>query len=265
MASTAAIRAPETLKGPLTFSLAFHGVLALLFVGSAIFSHSGNDWGGPGGAVTVGVVGSLPAVPLPTPEVSTPSRVVDESKGLYKAEPPAMPTPPPPDAVPIPKFDKLKPPPKYVTRPSKVLENPKPPPPNAVPYGGGGTPTVPTTSFAMGPGTAAQAGMGFEGPGAGNFGARFSWYVEAVQRKISASWLQSTVDPRVQFAPRMVATFDISRDGSVSNIQITKSSGDPSVDTSAVRAIRDASPLDRLPPEYQGSRVSVEFWFDFKR
>jgi outer membrane biosynthesis protein TonB len=37
------------------------------------------------------------------------------------------------------------------------------------------------------------------------------------------------------------------------------------VDTSAVRAIRDASPLDRLPPEYQGSRVSVEFWFDFKR
>jgi periplasmic protein TonB len=62
-----------------------------------------------------------------------------------------------------------------------------------------------------------------------------------------------------------VATFDISRDGSVSNIQITKSSGDASVDTSAVRAIRDASPLDRLPPEYQGSRVSVEFWFDFKR
>jgi hypothetical protein len=67
MASTAAIRPPETLKGPLTFSLVFHVALALLFVGSAIFSHKGDDWGGPGGAVTVGVVGSLPAVPLPTP------------------------------------------------------------------------------------------------------------------------------------------------------------------------------------------------------
>jgi periplasmic protein TonB len=263
MASAIATRAPESLKGPVWFSLAFHGVLALLFVGSAIFSHTGEDWGGPGGAITVGVVGSLPAVPLPTPEVVTPSRVVDESKGLYKAEPEAKPVVPP-DATPIPKFEKNKPP-KYDTRPSKVLENPKPSPPNAVPYGGGGTPTVPTTSFAMGPGAAAQAGMGFEGPGAGNFGARFSWYVEAVQRKISASWLQSKVDPRVQFAPRMVATFDISRDGSVSNIQITKSSGDGSVDTSAVRAIRDASPMDRLPAEYQGSRVSVEFWFDFKR
>jgi hypothetical protein len=149
MASAIATRAPESLKGPVWFSLAFHGVLALLFVGSAIFSHTGDDWGGPGGAITVGVVGSLPAVPLPTPEVVTPSRVVDESKGLYKAEPEAKPVVPP-DATPIPKFEKNKPP-KYETRPSKVLENPKPPPPNAVPYGGGGTPTVPTTSFAMGP------------------------------------------------------------------------------------------------------------------
>jgi hypothetical protein len=112
MASIAATREPVTLKGPLTASLIFHGALALLFIGSAIYSHTGEDWGGPGGAVTVGVVGSLPAVPLPTPEVSTPSRVVDESKGLYKTEPPEVPSTPPPDSIPIPKFDKLKPPPK---------------------------------------------------------------------------------------------------------------------------------------------------------
>ena len=129
MASYAAIREPESLKRPLWFSLAFHGALVLLFIGNAIYSRTGNDWGGPGGAITVGVVGSLPAVPLPTPEISTPSRVVDESKGLYKAEPPEAPPIVPPDALPIPKFDKVKPP-KYVTRPSKVLENPKPPPPN---------------------------------------------------------------------------------------------------------------------------------------
>src|SRR6202522_336094 len=103
MAFAAATRAPETLKGPLSFSLVFHGVLALLFIGSAIFSHTGNDWGGPGGAITVGVVGSLPAVPLPTPEVVTPSRGVGESKGLYKAEPPEAPPIVPPDALPIPK------------------------------------------------------------------------------------------------------------------------------------------------------------------
>src|SRR6204780_2015277 len=185
MASYAAIREPESLKRPLWFSLAFHGALVLLFIGNAIYSRTGNDWGGPGGAITVGVVGSLPAVPLPTPEISTPSRVVDESKGLYKAEPPEAPPIVPPDALPIPKFDKVKPP-KYVTRPSKVLENPKPPPPNAVPYGGGGTPPGPPPSLPLGPGTAAQAGVGFEGPGGGNFGGGVFWEGGGGRRQGSA-------------------------------------------------------------------------------
>jgi protein TonB len=263
MTAIAAERPADSLKGYLIVALILHCGLVALFIGSAIYNHEGDSWGGPGGAITVGVVGSLPAIPMPRPEVETPSRVVDESKGLYKAEPEPKPVPPP-DATPIPKFEKNKPP-KYVTRPSKTLENPTPPPPNAVPYGGGGTPTVPYSSFAMGPGSSTQAGMGFEGPGAGNFGARFSWYVEAVQRKVSSSWLQSTVDPRIAFAPRLVATFDILRDGTVTNIQVTKSSGNASVDSSAVRAIRDASPMQQLPPAYSGSKVSVEFWFDFKR
>jgi outer membrane biosynthesis protein TonB len=44
-----------------------------------------------------------------------------------------------------------------------------------------------------------------------------------------------------------------------------QSSGVPSVDRSALRAIRDSSPLDRLPSDYRGGKVAVEFWFDFKR
>ena len=263
MATATATRADsETLKGGLSFSLVLHGVLAALLIGSLFIDHRGDSWGGPGGAITVGVVGSVPAIPMPKPDVVTENRVVDESKGLYKPEDKAPP-PPPPDAVPIPKFEKNQPP-KYVTRPSKTLENPTKPPPNAVPYGGGGAPAVPYSSFSLGQGTT-QAGMSFDGAGGGNFGDKFSWYVEAVQRKISGNWLQSTVDPRISFAPRLVATFDIARNGTVSNIQITKSSGDATVDQSAVRAIRESSPMQALPPAYNGSRVSVEFWFDFKR
>jgi periplasmic protein TonB len=246
-------------------SLVFHIVLGVLLFISATYSHKEDLWGGPGGAISVGVVGNVPGIPMPRPELSSPNRVVDESKGLYKTETPPKIPEKQPDATPIPKFDRLKPP-KYVTRPSKVLENKAPPPQNAVPYGGGGTPTVPYTSFAMGAGTATQGGIAFSaGAGGGNFGSRFSWYVEAVQRRVSGTWLQSTVDPGIQYAPRAVATFDILRDGTVTNVQVTKSSGNSSVDMSAVRAIRDASPLDRLPPEYSGSKVSVEFWFDFKR
>jgi hypothetical protein len=60
----------------------------------------------------------------------------------------------------------------------------KPPPPDTA---GGGTPTVPYTSFAMGAGTSTQGGMAVGDAGEGNFGTRFSWYVEAVhQRELAA-------------------------------------------------------------------------------
>jgi len=262
MASSATTYAvDESLKRPMTLSIAFHAALAAMMVLSTIYSHRGENWGGPGGAITVGLVGSVPGVPLPKPDVESTSRVVDESKGLYKSEPQPK-VPPPTEATPIPKFERNKPP-KYVTRPSRTLENPTPPPENAVPYGGGGAPTVPYTSFSTGSGT--QGGMGFSGAGGGNFGSKFPWYVEAVQRRVSSNWLQTTVDPGISTAPRAVVTFDILRDGSVTNIQVMRSSGNSSVDTSAVRAIRASSPLERLPGEYSGSKVSVEFWFDFHR
>jgi periplasmic protein TonB len=257
----AAPQSAESLRVPLIFSVALHSGLLVLLLVSALFSHRGDSWGGPGGgAITVGLVGSVPGVTLPRPDVVTNSRVVDETKGLYKAEPP--PKTQPADETLIPKFAKDKPP-RYITAPSRILEDKTPPPPGAIPYGQGGAPAIPYSSFALGSGT--QAGMGFPGAGGGNFGARFPWYVQAVQRRISSNWLQSTVDPSVRFAPRAVATFSIGRDGTVTSIQITKSSGNPSVDNSAVRAIRESSPLDRLPPEYSNGFVNVEFWFDFKR
>ena len=251
----------ESLRAPLGYSVALHTLLFGSLLISSVYSHRGDLWGGPGGgAVSIGLVGSLPGIPLPKPDVVTTSRVVDETKGMYKSEP--KPVEPPTEATPIPKFEKKKPP-RYITRPSRVLENPAQPPPNAVPYGQGGAPSVPYTSFSMGAGT--QAGLGMSGAGGGNFGSRFPWYVEAVQRRISSNWLQSTVDPTVRWAPRVVATFQILRDGSVTNIQLLRSSGNASVDASAVRAIHDSSPMQPLPSEYPGSNVSVEFWFDFRR
>ena len=265
MTSIAAIRVPVELKGPLWLSGVFHVALIVFIVFQGFYAQSGEGWGGAGGAITVGVVGSVPGIPMPRPEVITPNRVVDDSKGLYKTDPPEIKQPLPKDAVTIPKFSKLKPPPKYVTRPSKVLENKTPPPPNAVPYGGGGAPSVPYTSFAMGAGSSTQGGLNFGETGNGDFGSRFDWYVRAVQGRVSSNWLQSTIDAGISVAPRVTATFDILRDGTITNIQITHSSGNYSVDASALRALQNSSPLDRLPPEYAGSKVSVEFWFDFQR
>lgn len=255
----------ESLKGPLLWSIIFHSLLLGSLAISTLLSHTGETWGGAGGgAISVKLVGSLRGVPLPKPDVVTTSRVVDTSKGLYKAEPKPkvekLPTP----AKQIPEFAKEKPP-HYVTRPSKVFKQTAPPPPNAVPYGQGGAPAVPYEQFAMGAAGDTKAGMGFSGPTGGNFGARFPWYVSAVRNRVSSNWLQTTVDPSVQWAPRAVVTFDILRDGTVTNVQVLRSSGNASVDNSAVRAILSSNPLNPLPNEYAGSKVSVEFWFDFRR
>jgi TonB family protein len=255
----------ESLKTPLVWSLAFHLILFGSLGVSTLLSHRGETWGGLGGdnSVTVGLVGQLPGVMLPRPDAVTTSRVVDESKGLYKSEPQPKPKEIVPDTKTIPQFKKEKTP-HYITHPSRVLEDPTPPPPNAVPYGGGGSPALPYSSnFAMG--GAAQGGMAFSGPGGGDFTGRFPAYVDAVRNRISSNWLQSTVDPSVRWAPRALFTFQILRDGTVTNVQMSTSSGNRSVDNSALRAVLNSSPVSPLPSNYSGSSVTVEFWFEFRR
>ena len=251
-------------------SLGLHSLLFSSLVVSTIFSHRGDMWGGVGGdnSVSVGLVAHLPGVTLPRPDAVTTSRVVDESKGLYKAEPqPPKPKEitPPPDEKPIPQFKKEKAP-HYITRPSRVLEDTTPPPTNAVPYGQGGAPSIPYSSFSMTDGKS-QGGMGFSGTGGagGDFAGRFPSYVDGVRNKISLNWQQYTIDQSVRWAPRAVFTFQILRDGTVTNVQMTQSSGNRTVDDSARRALLSSSPMSALPSGYPGSSVSVEFYFDFRR
>jgi protein TonB len=73
------------------------------------------------------------------------------------------------------------------------------------------------------------------------------------------------VDPGISAANRVYLIFDIARDGHPTNVQIEQSSGIPSLDISAVRAIQRIDTFGPLPPDYSGNRVSVEFWFDYKR
>ena len=99
----------------------------------------------------------------------------------------------------------------------------------------------------------------------GAFGGRYPWYVDSVRRRISSNWLLSSIDPYVQWAPRVVVSFEILRNGTVVNLQVLRASGVASVDRSTVRAVRASSPLDRLPSDHVGDKVRVEFWFDFRR
>ena len=65
MAAIAAIRPDPTLKRFIYASIGLHCILVAWIVVPAIFTGHHEDWGGPGGSVTVNVVGSVPAIPLP--------------------------------------------------------------------------------------------------------------------------------------------------------------------------------------------------------
>jgi protein TonB len=259
----------EDLKQPLVLSSVAHGILLLIALFSFPFSHGrGEHWGsGGGGAIQVSAVRNLPGVPLPRPPVVAESQVASESKSLYKEE--VKPEPKAPPKVAPATEDKVKEIPRFGEEPKREAarqrarrEEPQPLPPGAIPTPSsqGGPAALPYTSFQTGGG---EGGMAFGTGGA--FGGRYPWYVESVQRRISSNWLVSGVDPGVRWAPRVEISFEILRDGSVVNIQMLRSSGVPSVDRSAIRAVQSSSPLDRLPSDYTGNKVYVEFWFDFRR
>lgn len=247
------------LSRPLAWSAGLH----LAFVGFVVLyttffsGFRGEGWGSGGGGDAMGAT-LVTSVPLPGTEAQTTNVLATESKGLSKSEPKAQEQTP--EAVAIPdKNAKIKP--KPVTSATKHKPEPQPEDTNQIPYGEGGPVSGPYSMFNAG---GAKGGFGFTG-GGGDFGSRFAYYVQAVQRRVSENWLKYEIDPRITEANRVYLTFDIERDGSPKNVQIEQSSGVPSLDISAVRAIERIDTFGPLPPEYSGNKVSVEFWFDYKR
>jgi periplasmic protein TonB len=251
----------ENWRQPLAWSAALHALLfGAILVYGAIFGAFGENWGAGGsggGAMSASLVSSIP---LPHAPVETQNILANQSKGLSQS----LPKPkekPEPEAIPIPdKTVKRKAQPKAHT-PTQQKARPVEQASNVVPYGQGGPVSGPYSVFSAGN---AKGGFGFNG-GGGDFGSRFGWYVNVVRQKVSENWLQYEIDPSIHDARRVYITFDITRGGQPKNIQIEQSSGVPSLDQSAVRALQRIDSFGPLPNEYAGSRVSVEFWFDYQR
>jgi protein TonB len=247
------------LSRPLAWSAGLHVAFSafILLWATFITGIRGQGWGSGGGGEAMGAT-LVTSVPLPANPAQTTNVLATESKGLTQSQPKAEEKES--DAIPI--ADKsAKKKNKTVTLPTQRKPVPQPEESNQIPYGEGGPVSGPYAMFTAG---GARGGFGFTG-GGGDFGSRFSWYVQAVQRKVSENWLKYEIDPTIRQANRVYLTFDIARDGHPGNVQIEQSSGVPSLDRSAVYAIQRIDTFGPLPPEYSGSKVSVEFWFDYKR
>jgi protein TonB len=244
----------------LAWSAGLHVAVAGCIVLYAVVWHgaSGSTWGAGGGGDAMGVT-LVSSVPLPASSAPTQNVLANESKGLTQSLPKTEQKEP--EAIPIPdKNTKTKPKPRVSESQQKAKPEPEEAS-NIVPFGEGGPVSGPYGSFNAG---GAKGGFGFTG-GGGDFGSRYAWYVRGVQQKVTANWLRYEVDPRVTEAPRVYVTFDIRRDGQPANVQIEQSSGVPALDQSAVRALQRIDTFGPLPSDYSESKVSVEFWFDFKR
>jgi periplasmic protein TonB len=260
--TTAVANHPDDLglRSYVFYSIAFHVVLTVCVLSASYLDRRGNSWGGIGGKLggtKVSLV-SAAGIPMPRETVVTDSKAVDPTKGLYKEEPPKPPEPKT-DATKIPKFEKekkLPPSPK-----SRTFESKTPIPDNAVPYGERGNPSLPT-GYSPNPG--GSPGVNAQGPGGGDFGARYPWYVDAVRSRIRQAWDQSTIEPAVRAARRAhaVVTFRINPNGNVSNIKLFQTSGNSSMDYSALRALQNIDAFRPLPNDYMGSYVEVTFDFD---
>jgi periplasmic protein TonB len=245
----------------LTWSLTFHAIVAGAIVLYAVVAPrgGGSGWGAGGGGDAIGAT-LVSTIPLPASQVQTQNVLANDSKGLSQSQPKVEEKAP--DAIPIPDKDTKKKNKKETSaKNQKATPEPVEETNNIVPFGQGGPVSGPYGTFSA---AGAKGGFGFTG-GGGDFGTRFAWYVRVVQQKVSENWLKYEIDPRIGEAQRVYITFDVMRDGHPGSVQIEQSSGVPSLDQSAVRAIQRIDTFGPLPPDYSGNKVSVEFWFDYKR
>ncbi len=130
---------------------------------------------------------------------------------------------------------------------------PSPPPADDLAPGGGG---------AGGGGTGGGGGLSVGGAGGGAAPGipsdfQFTYYVERMLALIESRWYK----PAVPAGTRARVRFVILKDGRVEDIRLEESSGMPSFDRAALRAIYAANPLPPLPPAYGKPSLTVHLSF----
>lgn len=88
----------------------------------------------------------------------------------------------------------------------------------------------------------------------------FAWYRASVTASLFSHWQRPFVSGLGQAVETRVV-FDIQRDGTVRNLRVENSSGVPSLDRSALRAVSDAAPLPPLPATWKEPVLPAGFVF----
>lgn len=87
----------------------------------------------------------------------------------------------------------------------------------------------------------------------------FGPYMRELQRRIKLNW----DPPKGNESKRVILLFKIAKDGRLLSCRIHKSSGMPSADQAALKAVELTAPFRPLPADFRGQSIDIQFTFDY--
>jgi protein TonB len=96
-------------------------------------------------------------------------------------------------------------------------------------------------------------------------GVDFGWWLRRFVTHVKSNWF---IPQMAQITPgRVVITFNVHRNGFITDIEVIKTSGHRALDQAAVNALRTSSPTVALPPEYPDDKAffTVTFLYNVIR
>jgi protein TonB len=183
-----------------------------------------------------------PPAPKPKPEPPAPKPVREEAPVLpdKPVKHPEKPPKPAAATAPLPR----------PAAPSDRKPLPRPPAPATPPTNDGGEtgPRGAPTGKPQG-----SSAFGSQIAGLDNPDFKFGYYIDGLLSAIDSKWVRPPLGNDVQ----AVIGFRIQRDGSITDLEVTRSSGYNSFDLAALRAVQNASPFPPLPRAYRESSLGV--------
>jgi TonB family protein len=92
---------------------------------------------------------------------------------------------------------------------------------------------------------------------------RYVTYARVIKERIMMNWSYPPEAKKNLVEGRLLVLFSLSRDGALTRLDITKSSGYGILDQEAAKAIRNASPFPSFPEHITVSRLNVRATFDY--
>jgi len=197
--------------------------------------------------------------PAPTPRAAPAPRPAPTEELILPGRRPA--TKPAPEREPS-----LRSPPvtgKEAVRPAPPTPIPSAPAAPPVPQ-----PVAPVASAGAGAGTAKTSGVEVAGTASGagtraGGGTELNSYLARVDRKIYENWVPLGASGSPETV--VVVRFRVLRSGQVRNVELETSSGSASVDTSALRAVRQSIPLPPFPNLLTEEYLDLRYRFVMER